>query len=103
MLSLDRLVSLVWCHCLPPIEMFALDFRDSVPRKQSPINPPHSDATFLPWRAVVRVRKISGLCERVIGQERTHIIIAEHRLDGASEQPGGSFEFRMMDGSISRW
>jgi hypothetical protein len=73
--------------------MFALELRDSVPRKQSPINPPPSDATFLPWRRVVRVRKISGLCERVIGQELTHMSIAEHRRDWASEQPGGSLNF----------
>jgi hypothetical protein len=49
-------------------------FRDSLARKQSPINMPSSHATFLPWR-VVRVQKIAALRERVIGRERPHISV----------------------------
>jgi hypothetical protein len=47
-LLLDRLVSWYGCHLFPQSDFCAAAFSNSVPRKQSPINPMASHATFCP-------------------------------------------------------
>jgi hypothetical protein len=83
--------------------MFALELSRQRSSKTEPDQPASLGCHIFALAESRAGPKISGLCERVIGQERTHISIAEHRRDWASEQLGGSLEFRIMDGSISRW